>query len=44
MSEANAGKDTIFAFQTMGKGVFWSEIAKGKKVGSIVSERPFSSH
>jgi hypothetical protein len=32
ISETNAGKDTIFGFQTMGKGVFWSEIAKGKKV------------
>ncbi|GAA6012447.1 hypothetical protein JCM11491_004335 [Sporobolomyces phaffii] len=31
ISEANAGRDTIFGFQTMGKGVFWSEIAKGKK-------------
>ncbi|GAA5905018.1 WD40 repeat domain-containing protein [Sporobolomyces salmoneus] len=31
ISEANAGKETIFGFQTMSKGVFWSEIAKGKK-------------
>ncbi|GAA5993563.1 hypothetical protein JCM5350_002808, partial [Sporobolomyces pararoseus] len=31
IAEANAGKETIFGFQTMGKGVFWSEIAKGKK-------------
>ncbi|GAA5931461.1 uncharacterized protein JCM15063_001474 [Sporobolomyces koalae] len=31
MSEANAGKDTVFGFQTMSKGVFWSEIGKGKK-------------
>jgi len=32
IAEANAGKDTIFGFQTMGKGVFWNEIGKGKKV------------
>ncbi|GAA5885477.1 hypothetical protein JCM6882_009635 [Rhodosporidiobolus microsporus] len=31
MTEANAGRDTIFGFQTMGKTVVWSEIAKGKK-------------
>ncbi|GAA5853098.1 hypothetical protein JCM3766R1_004146 [Sporobolomyces carnicolor] len=31
IAEANAGRETIFGFQTMSKGVFFSEIAKGKK-------------
>lgn len=35
IAEANAGKDTIFGFQTMGKGVFWNEIGKGKKVSLL---------
>ncbi|GAA6062354.1 hypothetical protein JCM10212_005696 [Sporobolomyces blumeae] len=31
IAEANSGRDTLFAFQTMGKGVFWNEVGKGKK-------------
>ncbi|GAA5830344.1 hypothetical protein JCM11251_001316 [Rhodosporidiobolus azoricus] len=31
IAESNAGKETIFGFQTMGKAVVWTEIAQGKK-------------
>ncbi|GAA5968262.1 hypothetical protein JCM11641_003787 [Rhodosporidiobolus odoratus] len=31
IAEGNAGKETIFGFQTLGKSVVWHEIAKGKK-------------
>ncbi|GAA6058230.1 hypothetical protein JCM3770_007423 [Rhodotorula araucariae] len=31
MAEANAGRDTLFGFQTIGKAVVLSEIGKGKK-------------
>jgi hypothetical protein len=35
IAEANAGRDTIFGFQTLGKAVVWTEIGKGKKVRSL---------
>ncbi|GAA6008987.1 hypothetical protein JCM10207_004056 [Rhodosporidiobolus poonsookiae] len=31
IAEANAGRNTVFGFQTSGKAVVWNEIGKGKK-------------
>ncbi|GAA6027087.1 hypothetical protein JCM8097_006100 [Rhodosporidiobolus ruineniae] len=31
IAEGNAGRDTIFGFQTVGKSLVWTEIGKGKK-------------
>ncbi|GAA5848601.1 hypothetical protein JCM8547_004569 [Rhodosporidiobolus lusitaniae] len=31
LAEGNAGRDTIFAFQTIGKTVLWSDVGTGKK-------------
>ncbi|GJN88567.1 hypothetical protein Rhopal_001533-T1 [Rhodotorula paludigena] len=31
IAESNAGRDTIFGFQTLGKAIVWSEIGQGKK-------------
>lgn len=43
IAESNAGRDTIFGIQTLGKAIVWSEIGQGKKVRrqpSIALSRP----